>query len=200
MPLPLVPLLLGSSVLLLFFGSKKAAASPAAPPRNATGDIPGRDEPPAKKEPTSVAEVLKAAEQAAEIVQRQSVEPVSRPADQIRQIAAELEQHLLINRPGTERPAMVAAFQTPRGLKPDGKYGPVTALDLARVLGRKPPPPRFGTAIALAKYKDDLAKLLGSAQSVSKALEPRTSSTIPWAPMADPADVRAERDRTVKGA
>ena len=55
---------------------------------------------------------------------------------------AELLAHLNATAPGQESPAVVKAYQVANKIYGDGRYGPGTALDLGRRIGRRPPDPR----------------------------------------------------------
>ena len=190
MPFPLIPIL-GAGLLLLLAGGKKAAAASAEEPAkpeptpakpNALGDKPGAKDPP----PPAVAQISSAAKAAAQVIQNADRPPPgASAADNLLIACQELELHLKANRPGTERPAMVAAVQTLGGLKSDGKYGPISALLMARTLRRTPPAPRYGNAASLAKYKADLAKLLGTSPGAGVVPPPdprnqQTRATSEW--------------------
>lgn len=183
--IPLLPLAAGGLLLLLFGRKAEASTSEQTPapvpaqPANRTGDVPGRD-------PEPVKQIAQAATKAAEIIQAADRPgPGATSESNLLLACQELELHLKANRPGTERPAMVATVQTLGGLKSDGKYGPMTALLMARTLKREPPAPRYGSAAALAQYKRDLSKALGTSPGQGVVPPPdsrnqQTRATSEW--------------------
>lgn len=198
--IPIIPIVVVSSVVAWLFGSAKASAaarpnvapppppSPAATP-TAPAAAPNEGGDPRSRPPANLQDVANQAQaQAAAIQAAAKLGPSATPANNRLLAAQELELHLKANRPGTESPAMVSAYQTLAGLKADGKYGPVSALALASDLRRTPPAPRYGTAAALAKYKKDLAKLLGQIPP-NPAQPAGTSGVVP------PPDPRGQQTR-----
>lgn len=94
--------------------------------------------------------------------------PPSTPAERRRIAATELEEELRRTKPGQENQAFVKVYQSSTNGevgKVDGKYGPKTALGLARDLGHVPPEPRVWPAgkdvrKERAQYLRDLAQIV----------------------------------------
>lgn len=121
----------------LGYGIGEQLATPPAPPAQKFA--------PAVR-PTQAAAVATVKAAAAEAISRanQTAQSVATQGAALNvKTGGELLSHLLATQPGQESPAVIKAYQAANRLYGDGKYGPGTALDLGRRIGRRPPDPRI---------------------------------------------------------